>query len=142
MSPEQAIHEVWSDNADLVAVIPAARFVTGWQEPPSEAGTGEFVPELIPYAALEYAGEEDVETSSDSRFATILFRVHAWCEGLTDLRTARNLMEAMLDPLDRNWNDGGILSMTQGDVSQTRLSTGVWHLMMEYATRTWRQRTK
>lgn len=132
MSPEHAIHEAWSGSAALTAIVPSDRFVTGWQEPDEE-----FVPDVIPYAALEHDGEEEVETtSSGTRLASATLRLSAWARDLAQLKELRRLVEGTFFNFRAAWDGGAVLNMTAMSVSETRLPRGMWRLTLEFATRT------
>lgn len=130
MSAEEAIHNTWTNDATLTALIPAAKFKTGWQEPEDD-----FVPEkkLLPFATLtRLEGDEVENTSSNTELATFSFRFDVWTDNLADTKKSVKRIKTLYRKYDAEWIDGKILNMTARPHSEARQADGVWHAAIEF----------
>lgn len=131
MSAEQVIHATWEGDLTLTDIIPASRFVTGWQEPDEE-----FIPDLLPFATLARIGKPEKEnTSSNTELATVRMRFDIWTESLSDTKAAADRIEALYRKYGAQWSDGQrlhkVLNMTFDDRTEERQADGVWHASLE-----------
>lgn len=132
MSADQVIHATWEGDTTLTALIPIARFVTGWQEPDDE-----FVPDLLPFATLSRVDELETEnTSSDTELAIVQFRFDVWTDNLADTKAAAKRIRALYRKYDAQWSNGKtidkVLNMTARQPTQERQVDGVWHAAVEF----------
>ena len=123
MSIEQAIHNRWAGDPVLIALVPAARFVTG-----KVLGGA-----AMPYATLARLGTRQSTRTSSRTVETIEIEFNAWT---MSLETGKDIAEAITARFDRqSFTDGGvtILRMRQTDAQAIQADDGKWRLALRFS---------
>lgn len=71
MSAEAAFHERWSQSAELLALVPATRFTTGY-------GQRDDSPDILPCVRLTRSGNIPIHRSVDSLVEQANIRLQVW----------------------------------------------------------------
>lgn len=122
MSLEQAIHARWAADGALIALVPAARFVTG-------KALGGLA---LPCAVLSRVGQRRATRTSSRSVAEVEVRFDVFA---AELGTLRQVADAVKARFDRATFSGGatVLDMRRADESQEQADDGTWRLSLTYA---------
>ena len=123
MSIEQAIHELWQADAELTALLPAARLITGiaHNAPP------------FPYAVLAQTESKPVvRTSSGTVITRTALRLSIWA---TDLDTGKQIAgeaDRVLDRTSFALASGTVLNLQRVHSIEQAQADGAWLVALDY----------
>ncbi len=88
MSLEEAIHDHWANDAALIALVPAERFITGYGQGALQS----------PYVTLVRESLLAKVRTSDRTVDDVTFRFEIWSDGLDE---AKQVVAAVMSRFDR-----------------------------------------
>lgn len=123
MSIEQAIHERWQGDAALVALLPAARLVTG---------IAHDAPQL-PYAVLaQTESKPAVRTSSGTVITRTALRLSIWAADLDAGKLIAHEADRVLDRTSFALASGSVLNLQRVHSIEQAQADGAWLLALDY----------
>ncbi len=130
MSLERAIHRHWTAWRPLTSLVPADRVRTGWILA-TESGEAPF-----PYVTIERAGRLQTQYLAEGvQLQTITIRFNLWTRELVEGKRIAAEIECRFGR--QEFSDGcvRVLDMQLSGHNETFQEDGIWHLELEYLTR-------
>ena len=124
MSLEQAIHQRWSDDPPLAALLPAERLLTGL----APAGTA------VPYAVLTRESTRPrAHTSSGTRLDDVLVRITLHASTLDSAKRIASAVNLRFDRTTFPLSSGTVRLMQRVGLKEEVRDDAAWTLELQYS---------
>jgi hypothetical protein len=122
MSLEAALHSRWAGDATLVALVPAAKFITG----PALSSPA------VPYVTLRRLPLRGVLRTSSHTVEDAAIQFHIWCDTLAVGVQIADAISARFERQSFTSDGTYVLRMRKLDQRQERFPDGIWELTVGY----------
>jgi Protein of unknown function (DUF3168) len=134
MSLAQTLHQMWSADAELSALIPPERFCTG-RVPPSEE---------MPYCRLELPGGSEIQRSRETFYEKRQIVFHVWSDTFDEGAAIAPQIRRVFASQEFDWETGGVTDCRPHGPPAARQTAlpeiKAWETVVAFAAATWEQR--
>jgi hypothetical protein len=130
----QAIHQLWSADSGLSALVPPVRFCTG-RVPPSEE---------TPYCRLELPGGSEIQRSRETLYERRRIVFHVWTDTFDEGDAIAPQIRRVFANQAFDWGSGGVTDCQPDGPPSTRQTAlpeiKAWETVVAFAAATWEAR--